>query len=89
MASMIALVMPILVATFVLPQCAIAQSPAVTALSEAAAIQELGLASRILANEGVLDAYGPPRGPSTAKPRPIVGTQDGAKFALSRFHREP
>jgi hypothetical protein len=82
MASMIALVMPILVATFVLPQCAIAQSPAVTALSEATAIQELVLAS-------VLDAYGPPRGPSTAIPRPIVGTQDGAKFALSRFHREP
>jgi HCOMODA/2-hydroxy-3-carboxy-muconic semialdehyde decarboxylase len=58
MASMIALVTPILVATFILPQCAIAQSPAVTALSEAAAIQELALASRILANQGVLDAYG-------------------------------
>jgi ribulose-5-phosphate 4-epimerase/fuculose-1-phosphate aldolase len=31
---------------------------ALSALSEAAAIQELPLASRILANEGVLDAYG-------------------------------
>jgi ribulose-5-phosphate 4-epimerase/fuculose-1-phosphate aldolase len=36
---------------------ALAQS-AVPALSEAAAIGELALASRILANEGVLDAYG-------------------------------
>ncbi|MEA2871889.1 MAG: hypothetical protein QOH67_1865 [Hyphomicrobiales bacterium] len=33
-------------------------SNAVTALAEAAAMQDLVLASRILANEGVLDAYG-------------------------------
>jgi ribulose-5-phosphate 4-epimerase/fuculose-1-phosphate aldolase len=39
------------------PQRTGAQS-AVAALSEAAAIQDLALASRILANEGVLDAYG-------------------------------
>jgi ribulose-5-phosphate 4-epimerase/fuculose-1-phosphate aldolase len=40
-----------------IPNAAFAQSP-VAALSEATAIQELALASRILANEGVLDAYG-------------------------------
>jgi len=45
-------------AAALLPPEASAQSPGVTALSEAAAIQELALASRILANEGVLDAYG-------------------------------
>jgi ribulose-5-phosphate 4-epimerase/fuculose-1-phosphate aldolase len=46
-------------AAFALPQSAASQSaPAVTALHEAAAIQDLVLASRILANEGVLDAYG-------------------------------
>ena len=43
----------------IMPQLAAAQSsPAIVALSEAAAIQDLALASRILANEGVLDAYG-------------------------------
>ena len=46
------------VVAVLLPQRAMAQSPAVAALSEAAAMQELALASRILANEGVLDAYG-------------------------------
>jgi len=40
-----------------LPQPLAAQT-AYQALSEAAAIQDLTLASRILANEGVLDAYG-------------------------------
>ena len=57
MASIIPLVTPLLVAvTLFLPQRAIAQSP--TVVGEAAAIEELALASRILANEGVLDAYG-------------------------------
>src|SRR5205823_6949222 len=45
-------------AALMLPQRTTAQSPAITALSEAAAIGDLALASRILANEGVLDAYG-------------------------------
>lgn len=45
-------------AALALPQHAAAQSPAVTAPSDAAAIDDLVLASRILANEGVLDAYG-------------------------------
>jgi ribulose-5-phosphate 4-epimerase/fuculose-1-phosphate aldolase len=53
--------MRILVAFFILmaglPDRAPAQS-AFSALSEAAAIGDLALASRILANEGVLDAYG-------------------------------
>ena len=55
---MIRLAWLIAFAGLMLPQRATAQSPAVTALSEAAAIQDLVLASRILANEGVLDAYG-------------------------------
>jgi ribulose-5-phosphate 4-epimerase/fuculose-1-phosphate aldolase len=46
-----------LVSILLLPKVAWAQS-AFSALSEAAAIQELALASRILATEGVLDAYG-------------------------------
>jgi HCOMODA/2-hydroxy-3-carboxy-muconic semialdehyde decarboxylase len=41
----------------VAPEIAGAQSAA-SALAEAAVIQDLALASRILANEGVLDAYG-------------------------------
>src|SRR6185295_5516520 len=46
-----------LVSIWLLPTAALALS-ALPALSEAAAIQELAMASRILANEGVLDAYG-------------------------------
>jgi HCOMODA/2-hydroxy-3-carboxy-muconic semialdehyde decarboxylase len=38
--------------------CAAAQQTTSSPLNEAAAIQDLALASRILANEGVLDAYG-------------------------------
>ena len=58
MASMISLAASILVAaTLILPRQANAQSSAAQ-LVEAAAIQELAIASRILANEGVLDAYG-------------------------------
>jgi len=55
---MISLVRSVLVvAALVLPQRAVAQS-APAPLREKAAIEELALASRILANEGVLDAYG-------------------------------
>ena len=58
MASIIPLVTSIFVAvTLILPRQANAQSSAAQ-LVEAAAIQELAMASRILANEGVLDAYG-------------------------------
>jgi ribulose-5-phosphate 4-epimerase/fuculose-1-phosphate aldolase len=53
--SAIVAVLPMLIA----PQRAPAQSSeAIAALREAAVIQDLALASRILANEGVLDAYG-------------------------------
>ena len=55
---MISLVTSVLiVAVLILPQRAAAQ-PAPAPLREEAAIEELALASRILANEGVLDAYG-------------------------------
>ena len=58
MASKIALVTAVLVAaTLICPRPVRAQSGAAPP-GEAAAIQELAMASRILANEGVLDAYG-------------------------------
>ena len=56
MASKIALAVLVAV-TLICPRPASAQSSAAPA-GEAAAIQELAMASRILANEGVLDAYG-------------------------------
>ena len=57
MTSTIARVASILVAvTSILPHCAARNRSAPP--GEAAAVQDLALASRILANEGVLDAYG-------------------------------
>lgn len=52
------LMMLLVAAAALLPLEVRAQSQGVRVLSEAAAIQELALAGRILANEGVLDAYG-------------------------------
>ncbi len=83
MASMIALVTSILVAmTMMLPQCAGAQSAAPP--GEAAAIQELATASRILANEGVLDAYGHVERPPPDRSEPLP---DGALAGPRADHR--
>jgi HCOMODA/2-hydroxy-3-carboxy-muconic semialdehyde decarboxylase len=57
--SIVRLTLLLAIAAPMAPRQAVSQSAAaVAALSEAAAVQDLALASRILANEGVLDAYG-------------------------------